>query len=156
GLAGALEFLKRTRNELRMLRWVRVWKDRFQVIDVNHDSFEVRGVGYRDADIVPLLQNLNTAFNPETIHNETDAEYKEFGAGKRARGPHARVMGAIMSWGQAGAAHAFHVPALQPRRGPALRAGCLPCLRLHVRRRRDCGRHTVLRSRRDPHLHRPP
>ena len=46
GLAAALEFLKRTRNELRMLRRVRVWKDRLHVIDVNHDYFEVRGVGY--------------------------------------------------------------------------------------------------------------
>ena len=83
GLSAALEFLKRTRNELRMLRRVRVWKDRLHVIDVNKDCFEMRGVGYGDADIVPLLQNLNTAFNPETIHDETDAEYKEFGAGKR-------------------------------------------------------------------------
>jgi hypothetical protein len=92
GLAAALEFLKRTRNELRMLRWVRVWKDRFHVIDVNRDFFEVRGVGYGDADIVPLLQNLNTVFNPDTIHNPTDAEYKEFGAGKRYPWAHDRVM----------------------------------------------------------------
>ncbi len=92
GLPAALEFLKRTRNELRTLRWVRVWKDRLHVIDVNHDCFEVRGVGYADADVVPLLQNLNTAFNPETIHQETDAEYKEFGAGKRYPWAHDRVM----------------------------------------------------------------
>ncbi len=92
GLPAALEFLKRTRNELRMLRRVRVWKDRFHVIDINQDYFEVRGVGYPDADIVPLLQNLNTAFNPETIHGETDAEYKEFGAGKRYPWAYDRVM----------------------------------------------------------------
>src|SRR5947209_8140168 len=83
GLDAALEFLKRTRNELRTLRKVRVWTDHLQVIDINHDFFEVRGVGYRDADIVPLLHNLNTAFNPETIHQDIDAEYKEFGAGRR-------------------------------------------------------------------------
>jgi hypothetical protein len=92
GLAAALEFLKRTRNELRMLRWVRVWKDRVQIIDVNHDSFEVRGIGYRDADVVPLLTNLNTAFNPETIHNEVEAEYKEFGTGKCHPWAYDRVM----------------------------------------------------------------
>ena len=92
GLQGALEFLKRTRSELRALRFVRVWKDRFHIIDVNHDFFEVIGIGYRDADIVPLLQNLNTAFNPETIRNEIDAEYKEFGTGKCHPWAYDRVM----------------------------------------------------------------
>ena len=92
GLAVALEFLKRTRSELRTLYRVRVWKDRVQVIDVNHDFFELRGIGYPDADVVPLLQNVNTAFNPETIHNAVDAEYKEFGAGNRYPWAHDRVM----------------------------------------------------------------
>ena len=92
GLAAALEFLKRTRSELRSLHRVRVWKDRVQVIDVNHDFFELRGIGYPDADVVPLLQNINTAFNPETIHNATDGEYKEFGAGNRYPWAHDRVM----------------------------------------------------------------
>jgi hypothetical protein len=92
GLQAALEFLKRTRSELRMLRCVRVWKDRLHILDVNHDFFEVRGIGYRDADIVPLLQNLNTAFNPETIHNETEAEYKELGTGKCHPWAYDRVM----------------------------------------------------------------
>jgi hypothetical protein len=92
GLADALEFLKRTRSELRALRHVHVWKDRLQVIDVNHDYFEVRGIGYGDADIVPLLRNLNTAFNPDTIHNDTDAEYKEFGTGKCDPWAYHRVM----------------------------------------------------------------
>src|SRR5262245_24444451 len=91
-LSAALEFLKRIRSELRTLRFVRVWKDHLCVIDVNHDFFEVRGVGYVDADIVPLLQNLNTAFNPETIHNEIDAEYKEFNAGKCDPWAYHRVM----------------------------------------------------------------
>ena len=45
GLDAALEFLKRTRNELRTLRWVRVWNDHLHIIDVNHDYFEVRGLG---------------------------------------------------------------------------------------------------------------
>ncbi|OYV88801.1 MAG: hypothetical protein B7Z73_07710, partial [Planctomycetia bacterium 21-64-5] len=62
----ALEFLKRTRSELRTLRMVRVWTDRLQVFDVNHDFFEVRGIGYADAEIVPLLELVNTNFKPET------------------------------------------------------------------------------------------
>jgi hypothetical protein len=92
GLDAALEFLKRTRSELRSLRHVRVWKDHLHIIDVNHDFFEVRGIGYKDADIIPLLLNINTAFNPETIHNDVDVEYKEYGAGKRYPWAYDRVM----------------------------------------------------------------
>ncbi len=92
GLDAALEFLKRTRAELRALYRVRVWKDHIHVIDVNHDYFEVRGIGYPDADVIPLLQSINTAFNRETIHNQIEAEYKEFGAGRRYTWAHDRVM----------------------------------------------------------------
>jgi hypothetical protein len=82
-LAEALEFLKRTRSEMRALHRVRVWKDRLEVFDVNKDVFEVRGIGYSEPDIIPLLQYVNTAFNPETIHVPIEADYKEFGAGRR-------------------------------------------------------------------------
>ena len=92
GLDAALEFLKRTRAELRSLRKARVWKDRFQVIDVNKDCFEVRGVGYPDADIVPLLRAVNTAFDPQTIQAETHLEYKEFDTGRRHPWAEDRVM----------------------------------------------------------------
>jgi hypothetical protein len=92
GLEAALEFLKRTRSELRALHRVRVWKDRVQVLDVNNDSFEVRGVGYSDADVVPLLRSVNAAFNPETIHDAVESEYKELGAGRRYTWAHDRVM----------------------------------------------------------------
>ena len=88
----ALEFLKRTRWELRDLRKVRVWKDRLQIIDVNKDYFEVRGIGYPDADIVTLLQAINTAFDPKTIHDPTTAEYKEFNTGRRHTWAEDRVM----------------------------------------------------------------
>jgi hypothetical protein len=88
----ALEFLKRTRAELRELRMVRVWKDRLEVIDVNHDRFEVAGVGYPDPDIVPILQNLNTAFNPQTVHEPTDQPYKEYLTGRRRAWAEDRVM----------------------------------------------------------------
>ena len=42
--------------------------------------------------IVPLLQYVNTAFNPETIHAAIDADYKEFGAGRRYTWAADRVM----------------------------------------------------------------
>jgi hypothetical protein len=92
GLEAALEFLKRTRAELRSLYRVRLWKDHIQVIDVNKDLFEVRGIGYQDADIIPLLQSVNTAFNPETIHEPIEGDFKEFGAGRRYPWAADRVM----------------------------------------------------------------
>lgn len=92
GLPAALEFLKRTRSELRMLRKVRVWPDRFRVLDVNKDCFEIRGVGYEHPDIVPLLRNLNTAFDPLKIHEPSGQEYKEFDTGRRHCWAEDRVM----------------------------------------------------------------
>ena len=87
-----LEFLKRTRSELRALRKVRVWPDKLQVIDVNGDYFEIRGLGYTQPDIVPVLQNVNTAFNKDTIHEPTTGEYKEFNTGRRYNWAQDRVM----------------------------------------------------------------
>jgi hypothetical protein len=92
GVQAALAFLKRTHSELRTLRCVRIWKDRLDILDVNQDVFQVRGIGYRDAEIIPLLHYINTVFNPETIHNETDVEYKEFSTGKCHPWAHDRVM----------------------------------------------------------------
>ena len=92
GLDAALEFLKRTRSELRSLRKVRVWKDKLHIIDVNKDYFEVRGLGYPDGDVIPLLRNINTAFDPKTIHNPIAVEYKEFDTGRRHPWAEDRVM----------------------------------------------------------------
>jgi hypothetical protein len=92
GGEAALAFIKRTRDELRILRKVRIWKDRFQVIDVNKDCFEVRGLGYDNPDIIPLLQEVNAAYKPETIHQPIDAEYKEIDTGRRYPWAHDRVM----------------------------------------------------------------
>ena len=91
-LNSALEFLKRTRAELRTLRKALVWKDRLQVVDVNRDCFELQGVGYLDPDIVPLLHAVNTAFDPQTIHDPIDGEYKEFNTGRRYPWAYDRVM----------------------------------------------------------------
>lgn len=91
-LAAAMEFLKRTRSELRSLQMVRVWTDRMQVFDVNHDFFEVRGLGYQDADVVPLLRMVNTSFKPETIHRPIDGPFKELPTGRRYPWAHDRVL----------------------------------------------------------------
>ena len=91
-LHAAVEFVKRTRWELRELWMVRVWKDRYQIIDVNKDYFEIRSIGYPDADIVQLLRDVNAAFDPATIHDPTAAEYKEFLTGRRFPWAHDRVM----------------------------------------------------------------
>src|SRR2546422_11518813 len=88
----ALEFLKRTRWELRSLRKVDVWKDLVRIFDVNGDYFEVRGIGYPDADVVHLLNAVNTAFDPKTIHDATNADFKEFFTGRRHAWAEDRVM----------------------------------------------------------------
>ena len=83
GLPDVLEFLKRTRSELRMLRKVRVSREWLRIFDINGDWFEVTGVGYADADVIAILVAINTPFNRETIHEPTNAEYKEFLTGRR-------------------------------------------------------------------------
>jgi hypothetical protein len=92
GADAAREFLKRTRWELRTLRKVRVWKDRLEVFDVNGDAFEVRGIGYADPAIAPLLRSVNAAFDPLSIHDPTDLPYKELLTGRRHPWAEDRVM----------------------------------------------------------------
>ena len=87
-----LEFLKRTRSELRMLRKTYVFSDKVQVFDINGDWFEVSGIGYPDADVVRILDAVNTAFNRQTIHKPTQDEYKEFKTGRRYTWAADRVM----------------------------------------------------------------
>ena len=91
-LTETLEFLKRTRSELRMLRKVRVSHEWVRIFDVNGDWFEVSGVGYADADVIAILNAVNTPFNRDTIHEPISAEYKEFLAGRRYAWAADRVM----------------------------------------------------------------
>jgi hypothetical protein len=91
-LDASLRFLKRTRWELRELRMVRVWKDRMHVVDVNKDYFELCGVGYPDADVIPLLRIVSAAYDPTTIHDPTGEDYKELLTGRRFPWAHDRVM----------------------------------------------------------------
>lgn len=91
-LASTLEFLKRTRSELRALKFTRVGKDFVRVFDVNKDFFEIRGLGYGDADVIAALRAVNAAFDPRTIHDPIADDYKEFDTGRRYVWAQDRVM----------------------------------------------------------------
>lgn len=92
GLEGAIAFFRRTRSELRMLRVVRVSTDWVRLFDINGDYFELRGLGYPDAEIVPVLKSFDTPFNPESIHAPTTEPCKEFKTGRRYPWAADRVM----------------------------------------------------------------
>jgi hypothetical protein len=92
GLDAAIAFFRRTRNELRTLRLVRVSREWVRLFDVNGDYFELRGLGYPDADVVPVLRSIDTPFDPERIHTPIDDEYKEFKTGRRYPWAADRVM----------------------------------------------------------------
>jgi hypothetical protein len=92
GLEAALAFFRRTRAELRMLRRVRISTEWVRLFDVNGDYFELRGIGYADTDIIPVLNSFNTPFDPESIHEPTDEPYKEFLTGRRYPWAADRVM----------------------------------------------------------------
>jgi hypothetical protein len=92
GLDAAILFFRRTREELRMLRMVRVSTQWVRLFDINGDYFELRGLGYQDEPIIPVLKSFDTPFNPETIHNAISAEYKEFKTGRRYPWAADRVM----------------------------------------------------------------
>jgi hypothetical protein len=92
GREAAIRFFRRTRAELRTLRLVRVSTDWVRLFDVNGDYFELRGLGYADAEIVPVLQSFDTPFTPATIHDPIPAPYKEFKTGRRYPWAADRVM----------------------------------------------------------------
>ncbi len=92
GLQSAVEFFRRTRDELRTLRMVRVATDWVRLFDINGDYFELQGLGYPDPDVVAILNSFNTPFNPQTIHTPIDAPYKEFKTGRRYPWAADRVM----------------------------------------------------------------
>jgi hypothetical protein len=92
GLTGGLEFLKQVNWQLRTLRKVRIWTDRFQVFDVNGDYLEIRGIGYAEPEILPLMNAVCTVYDPQTIHEPTAADYKELLTGRRHPWAEDRVM----------------------------------------------------------------
>ncbi|MEO1984734.1 MAG: hypothetical protein ABGZ24_29810 [Fuerstiella sp.] len=87
-----LEFLKRMRSEMRILHKVRAWKDRFEIFDINGDTFEVRGIGYPDKDVKALLDIVNANYKPDTVHDVIDADFKELKTGRRYAWAADRVM----------------------------------------------------------------
>lgn len=92
GLEAALTFFRRTRDELGPLRMVRVSTEWVRLLDVNGDYFELCGIGYPDAEIVPILKSFDTPFDPALIHEPIGAPYKEFLTGRRYPWAADRVM----------------------------------------------------------------
>jgi hypothetical protein len=92
GVPATLEFLKRARSELRTLRKVHVWPDRWRLFDVNGDYFEILGIGYTSPEIIPLLDAVNTVYNRDLIHDPTSQPHKEFLTGRRHPWAEDRVM----------------------------------------------------------------
>jgi hypothetical protein len=93
----ALVFLKRIRAEMRTICRVRIWTNNFRVYDVNGDCFEIQGVGYPDAEILPILDAVNTVFKRDSIHappmnSKDDNPHKEFKTGRRYPWAADRVM----------------------------------------------------------------
>ena len=48
---------------------VRVEPERVAILDINGDAFFVEGLRVGDPNLIPLLQNLGAAFDPETFRN---------------------------------------------------------------------------------------
>lgn len=92
GLEAAIAFFQRTRAELRILRMVRVSRNWVRLFDVNGDYFELRGLGFPDAEVVPVLKSFDTPFDPATIHDPIKAPFKEFKTGRRYPWAADRVM----------------------------------------------------------------
>jgi hypothetical protein len=88
----SLAFLRRARSELRPLRRAYLWKDRVQICDINRDAFEVIGLGYPDAEVLPLLQEINASYDPATIHQPPTTDPKELTLSRRHPWAEDRVM----------------------------------------------------------------
>jgi hypothetical protein len=50
---------------------VRLEPTRLTILDINGDAFLVEGLGYGDPNLIPLLQNLGAAFDPDVIRRLT-------------------------------------------------------------------------------------
>jgi hypothetical protein len=59
---------------------VRVERGRTTIIDINRDEFVVEGLGYGDANLIPLLRDLGAAFDPQELHRVSpdDPTAREF------------------------------------------------------------------------------
>ena len=53
---------------------VRVEAGRTSIIDINGDAFVVEGLGYGDGNLIPLLQRLGAAFDPQALRQLTPAD----------------------------------------------------------------------------------
>jgi hypothetical protein len=79
----AIAFIKEMRFKLRELRRAFAYPNRLVVADVNGDALEIRGIGYADPAIVPILMSVNAVFDPQSIHEPCAGECKEIATGRR-------------------------------------------------------------------------
>jgi hypothetical protein len=87
GLNAAILFFRRTREELRMLRMVRVSTQWVRLFDINGDYFELRGLGYSD----DWRANLKRVATHEAVPLERVRPCKAFR--RRADQLHTSVIG---------------------------------------------------------------
>jgi hypothetical protein len=57
---------------------VRLEPTRLTILDINGDPFIVEGLRYGDPNLIPLLQNLGAAFDPEVIRRLTPGDPTTF------------------------------------------------------------------------------
>ncbi len=86
------DFMQQMRYTFRTQRMVRVYTDRLEVFDVNGDAYEIRGLGYPDADVTAVLDALNAVYRKDVVHAPIDRPYKEFKTGRRYTWANDRVM----------------------------------------------------------------
>lgn len=81
------------RTQLREWRFVRLWKDRLAVIDINGDYITIDGLGYASPDVHQILRAIGAAYNTQTIHDgPARGDFKEFKTPRRHPWAEDRVM----------------------------------------------------------------
>jgi hypothetical protein len=89
-----IQFLRREMNRLRVLRRLRISREKTVVLDVNGDGIEFPGLTYGCASLDVLLRELGVIFTPQTLHNPdaTPSGVKEFRLSARHPWGQDRVM----------------------------------------------------------------
>ena len=62
------QILKAQRRGFNTANRVRIERDRTVIIDINKDEFTIQGLGFGDANLLPLLGALGAACDPQEIH----------------------------------------------------------------------------------------
>ena len=62
------------RRAFNIANRVRVEPTRTSIIDINGDPFVVEGLGYGDPNLIPLLERLGAAFDPQALRQLTPGD----------------------------------------------------------------------------------